>query len=263
MKQILMMTCMLCYMASVCYAQPYPKLYDDKNAIKISLSSLALSNVHVKYERAINPQFSFQLSLGKYLPVDLVKRFSDRKFNWREYELDLENFNELEFYGNYLTIPEIGLSGYYTQGEVRWYAGKKKTLRGFYLAPFYTYHMAALNNVEAADSEGFIYNGNVSVRYAGGGLQAGMQWLVKKWLIIDFNFLGLGVAGVKNKVSYTTDNPYVNYETQLKDFENFVAEELDFKQKQYHISVSENQLNYELNLTAPVLRTGISVGVVF
>jgi len=90
-----------------------------------------------------------------------------------------------------------------------------------------------------------------------------MQWLVKKWLIIDFNFLGLGVAGVKNKVSYTTDNPHINYETQLEDFKNFVAEELDFKQKQYNITVSENQLNYELNLTAPVLRSGVSVGVVF
>ncbi len=263
MKKNLIIICILCYASVVSLAQQYPKLFDDRNAIKLSVNSLVLSNIHIKYERALHPNFSFQLSLGKYLPVDLVKRLSDRQFNWRSYELDLENFNELEFYGNYLTIPEITLNGYYTQGEIRWYPNRKKTLRGFYFAPFYTYHMASLTNVEAFDSEGYFYNGNVSVLYAGGGLQAGIQWLVKKWLIIDFNFLGIGAARVNNKVSYSTDNPYVNYETQIEDFENFVTNELNFKKQQYNISVSENQLNYQLNLRAPVLRSGVSVGVVF
>jgi len=263
MKNFIIIACVLCCTANFCNAQQYPKLFDDRNAIKLSVSSLALSNVHLKYERAINPQISFQVSLGKYFPVDLVKRFSNRKFSWREYEVDLENFNELEFYGHYLTIPEIKVSGYYTQGEARWYPNKKKILNGFYLAPFYTFHMAALNNVEAFDSEDYLYNGNVSVRYFGAGLQAGMQWLIKKRWIIDFNFLGAGIAGIKNKVSYTTDNPYINYESQLDDFEEFVAEELNLDQKKYQITVTENQLNYQLRVTAPVFRSGVSVGVVF
>lgn len=263
MNKLLIIVSIILCCGQLSSAQSYHKIHDCDNAVKLSLGSLALSNVHLKYERKLPSKFSFQISLGKYLPIDLVKRLSDRNFSWREYDVNLENFNELEFYGNYLTIPEINLSGFYTQGEIRWYPGKKDALRGFYLAPFYTFHMAALNNVEAYDSEGYFYNGNVSVQYAGGGLQTGIQWLVKRWLIIDFHFLGFGAARVKNKVSYSTDNPYVNYESQVIDFENFVLDELKLEQKKYDITVSENQLNYELKLTAPVLRSGVSIGVVF
>lgn len=263
MNKLQIIICITFCSVQLSWAQSYHKLHDCNNAIKLSLASLALSNVNLKYERAFLEKFSFQISLGKYLPVDLVKRLSNKNFSWKEYEVNLENFNELEFYGNYLTIPEINLSGFYTQGEVRWYPGKKNALKGFYLAPFYTFHMAALNNVEAFDSEGYFYNGNVSVQYAGGGLQSGIQWLIKRWLVIDFHFMGFGAAKVKNKVSYSTDNPYVNYETQVTDFEKFVVDELKLNQKKYQISVSENQLNYQLSLTAPVLRSGVSVGVVF
>jgi len=263
MKKLLYVLVLTIVSTSYSTAQLYYKTHSCKNTIKLSLSSLALGNVHIKYERAYNERWSAQLSLGKYLPTDLIKRLENRNFSWKDYELDLQNFNELEFYGNYLTIPEIILNGFYTQGEIRWYAGKKEALKGFYLAPFYSYHIATLNNIEAQDEQEYIYNGNVGFRYVGGGLQAGMQWRIKKFLIIDFNFLGLGAARMKNKVSYSTDNPYVNYETQIDDFENFVTQELQLKPKHYQISSKNNQLEYHVKLTAPVIRSGVSVGVVF
>lgn len=244
-------------------AQTYYKINPCNNAVKLSVSSLALNNVHFKYERAVNPDFSFQVSLAKYLPMDLVKRFSNKTFSWRDYEVDLNDFNELEFYGHYLTIPKLNLKGFYTQGEVRWYPGKKDILRGFYLAPFYTYQMASLNNVEAFDSNENFYNGNVSIQYFGGGLQSGIQWVLKKYLIIDFHFLGLGWGTVKNSVSYTTDNPEIDYSSQIEDFNNFIETNLKTDNKKYTIEAKNNQLNYDLKMGVPVLRSGVSVGIVF
>lgn len=241
----------------------YYKLKERKNALKIGLPALFFNNVNVKYQHIINEKLSFQLSWAKYFETDLVKRFEGKIYRFRELEADLTNFNEGGFYGYNVVLPELKMSGFYTQAELRYQFSKKKLWTGFYLGMFSTYHQNFLNNISAYDDLGYNYSGQIDLQVFNTGLQSGYQWLINKFLLIDFHFLGVGWLWVNHNVTLTTDNDNLKFDIINEDLNTSLATDLNFKEKNYSTTTFENGLEYSLKQTTPMFRTGISIGILF
>lgn len=241
----------------------YYKVKQRKNAVKIGLPALFFNNVHIKYQRSINKKFSFQLSWAKYFETDLVKRFEGKKYAFRGYEADFKNYNEGNFYGSNVTVPHLKFTGFYTQAELRYQFSKKKMLTGFYIGPYYTYHLNFLNNIDAYDHLGFNYIGHVDLKVFGTGLQTGYQILIKKFLLIDFHFLGAGWLWAKHNFMFTTDNNNLKYDKINDDLTNTLLTGLNFNAENFSTSTFENGLKYSLKRSAPMFRTGLSLGILF
>jgi len=241
----------------------YYKVKERKNVLKIGVPALFFNNVHIKYQRSINKKFSFQLSWAKYFETDLVKRLEGKKYKFRVWEADFTNYNEGNFYGSNVTEPQIKYTGFYTQAELRYQFSKKKLLTGFYIGPYYTYHLNFLNNVNAYDDLGFNYTGQVDLKIFSTGLQTGYQILIKKFLLIDFHFLGVGWLWAKHNFMFTTDNNNLKYDKINEDLTNTLSSDLNFNAEDFITTTFENGLKYRLKRNAPMFRTGLSIGLLF
>lgn len=241
----------------------YYKVKERKNAIKIGLPALYFNNINLKYHRVINEQLSFQLSWAKYFETDLVKRFEGKTFNFRAYEADFSNFNEGKFYGYDVVVPELKLTGFYTQAEFRYQFSKKKLWTGFYAGPYFTYHQNFINNVIAYDDIGYNYGGQLDIKVFNMGVQSGYQWLIKKIILIDFHFSGVGWLWANHNLLFTTDNNNLNFEKIHEDLDASLANDFNFRQPYYTTSILENGLAYQIKFNAPMFRTGLSIGILF
>jgi len=268
--KILLLSLTLCVLCSqVLKAQKaysfktYYKVKERKNVLKIGLPALFFNNVHIKYQRSINKKFSFQLSWAKYFETDLVKRFEGKSYKFREYEADFAEFNQGEFYGSYVTVPQLKFTGFYTQAELRYQFSKKKLLTGFYIGPYCAYHLNVLNNISAYDDLGFKYTGQVDLSLFNTGAEMGYQWLIEKFLLVDFQFFGLGWSFAKHNLMFTTNNFNLKYDKIDKDLNNSLSTELDFDAEDFKTSTFQNGLKYNVKSNYPILRMGLSVGIVF
>jgi len=241
----------------------YYKVKERKNIVKIGLPALFFNNVHIKYQRSINKKFSFQLSWAKYFETDLVNRFEGKSYKFREYEADLTNYNEGNFYGSSITVPELKFTGFYTQAEFRYQFSKKKLLTGFYVGPYYSYHLNFLNNISAYDDLGFSYTSQVDLKVFSTGIQTGYQILIKKFLVVDFHFLGVGWLWAKHNFMFTTDNNYLSYDKINDDLRNTLLTDLNFNNNDFRTSTFENGMAYSTKRNLPMLRTGLSLGILF
>ncbi|WP_157578701.1 DUF3575 domain-containing protein [Pontibacter roseus] len=153
-----------------------------KNIVKINLSSLALNNTSLSYERSIRPKMSVVVDY-RHMPVKsvvsapLVKKALE-KF-WEEE--DSEDLDAV-FLGN----------NAYT-GEIRFYAGDKPGARGLYLSLYGRYlHMkGAYHEYEySSDVRTYILPFNLEMKGFGGGAMVGYQWLIAKRVTLDWYILG-------------------------------------------------------------------------
>lgn len=244
-------------------SKTYYKIKERKNAVKVGLPALFFNNINLKYQRGINERLTFQISWAKYYETDLVKRFEGKTYNFREYEADLTNFNEDKFYSYEIIMPELKLTGFYTQAEIRYQFSKKKLLTGFYAGPFCAYHKIFLDNVNAYDNVGFNYSGQIDLSVFNTGIQTGYQWLIKKFIIVDFHFLGAGWLWANHNSTFTTNNSNMEFEKIIDDLDNSLSTGFNFRKIYYDISTLENGLTYQIKVNSPMLRTGLSVGILF
>lgn len=241
----------------------YYKVKERKNAVKIGLPGLYFNNVNFKYQRVINERLSFQLSWAKYFETDLVKRFEGKTYRFRAYEADLTKFNEGKFYGYNVIVPELKFTGFYSQVELRYQFSKKKLWTGFYAGPYCAYHQNFLNNIIANDELGFSYSGEIDLRVFNAGFQTGYQWLIKKFLVVDFHFLGVGWLWANHNLKFSTNNKNLKFEKINENLETSLSSDFNLRPIFYNTSAFENGLAYQIKLNAPMFRTGVSIGLLF
>lgn len=154
-----------------------------KNIVKVNLSSLALENHSLSYERSLTRKVTFVAGY-RYMPettvasVFLVEKATDQYPN--KYEVIIDELDAATVANNTFT------------GEVRLYTGEHPGARGFYLSLYgryinlrstYPYDYSIHGNTYHLPFEG-------KLKGLGGGLMAGSQWLIANRVTFDWYILG-------------------------------------------------------------------------
>lgn len=186
-----------------------------KNNVKINLSSLALKNYSLYFERSLSRKISFSLGYRTMPSTNLGELSIVKKLNEKINDGDeiLDGINRMQAGGKAYT------------GEFRFYGGKKSGARGMYLALYgryatfdhdYDYRFTtSANNTVAVPIKSH-------VKGYGAGLMIGKQWLIAKRVNLDVYYLG----GHYGKLTGTSNGPADLSSLSGADKQN-LKEELD------------------------------------
>lgn len=160
----------------------------SKNLIKVNLTSLAILNFSLQYERVLSKNFSaavsFSLMPKKSTPTIIADQFV-RVGEIFVDEMDAETED---------IIRNLSFSSYSITPEVRFYPGKKGYGTGFYMALFYRYgHYEASNlpipyTTDLPDEITIFTSGTITSHT--GGLLLGYQWSLGKHMCLDWQMFG-------------------------------------------------------------------------
>ena len=166
-------------------------------AIKLNLTQLILPGISMQAEYAFHKKMSIGLG-ASILPQ-------------REFPTNLYNLNDNPYASNFSSPVFEGKS---ITPEFRFYPFGREghsAPNGFYIAAYLRYsHYIAHQTVSYHDmssSGAPTYSANATHDYAGttGGLMIGKQWIIAKYLTIDWWIIGGGVGRAKYTYSWQVD----------------------------------------------------------
>lgn len=186
----------------------------QKNAVKVNLSSLALRNYHIQYERKVLPKITINVGLrvmpkGKLPFQDLLEKYAG---------LDNPDLRLGDF--------EIGNTAITI--EPRFYVSKA-AMKGFYIAPYLRYSSFDLklpftyeydhpiNGKTPKDAD---FTGKVNA--ISGGVMLGTQFNIAKRLVLDIWWIGGHYGSSSGDLSFAstlTPQEEQGLENTLRDFD--------------------------------------------
>jgi len=194
MKKIIYFLALLPLMAGAQEKAAAPSV--PKNIIRWNVSSLALSNFHFSYERALSRKVSLSLSYRFMIKGSIP---------FKSYFDDYLQSGDVRF-------NEISTSNNAITPEIRFYFGKGN-LKGFYLAPYLRFStINATTPINYTSSTGGLKTGDFigKVTATSGGIMLGWQFnLSKRWLF-DLQIIGAhygSCSGNLDLVSYIPLTP--------------------------------------------------------
>lgn len=197
-----------------------------KNAIKVNLSSLAIRNYHIQYERQIARRWSVNLGV-RIMPkggLPLEKTFR---------ELLPEVFEDPN-----LDVGRFKMGSTAFTLEPRFYLGKG-AMKGFYIAPYARYSTFDLSfplKYEYTEtSTGTTYNKEAlfsgKVNAFSGGLMLGTQFNLGKRVVLDIWWIGAHYGSSSGDLGFTPTTPFTNDEQNAirETVEDFDASPFKFE----------------------------------
>ncbi|MFY7900687.1 MAG: DUF3575 domain-containing protein [Chitinophagaceae bacterium] len=173
--------------------KPISNKYEgSKNILKINLSSLALNNYHVTFEKLIYNKVSFAVSY-RYMPYG--------NFPFASAINDIFNNKDIN-------INNAKIGGYAITPEFRFYA--KKGMKGIYMSPYFRYSHFDLSipinfaTGIGAPTKTATFNGSLNA--VSGGLLIGLQRQIFKKVNLDIWIIGghFGHSSGDLVANYTT-----------------------------------------------------------
>ena len=221
-----------------------------KNAIKFLPVNLALNNLSFEYERKFSPKSSFIFGLGIAKPKPFADKFG---------------MNDID---NKITNDEFSTMS--VRAAYRHYAGNKPRPYGFYFSPYLKYQKIKVTADNYRRNQDFTpavyYNENYDVNGTtlNLGIQWGVQFLIAKFVCVDFYFLGIeaGLANitatVKSNDAKSIDVIYNGVNDNLDQLPSFLRDKIKTEKiGTNQVEVSGSSIPY------PWLRSGISIGIAF
>ena len=190
----LLLACLV-FNASLSFAQNLPSAVVGGNVIKFNLSSLALNNYGIQYERVINPHQSIALGIsispntGLPFKSTLLDQFGGNE--------DARNAIESTKFTKFTISPEY-----------RFYMSKKGAPIGFYLTPFARYsHMSIDQDYNFTPSSGRKHTAHLTGKFSGigGGFMLGTQFALGTKMVLDWWIVGPFI-GAMNADFHGTDD---------------------------------------------------------
>lgn len=228
--------------------------FPGKNLIKVNVTSLALKNVSLQYERAIAKKISFGMGV-RFMPDGSIPFRSFAKELVQSDEVDDDISKQIDNFrlGNFALTPEI-----------RFYMGKE-VFRGFYIAPFARYATFNVNFpfiLEGEDgnnqptSEEINLKGNLNT--IAGGILFGAQWKLGKQIYLDWSILGPHFGKATGNISgrkSLTPEEQDELRTQLDD--------LDIPFVKFESKVDASGADVKVDGPWAGIRAGITLGFRF
>ncbi|PCH69254.1 MAG: hypothetical protein COC01_01815 [Bacteroidetes bacterium] len=216
----------------------------QQNVVKLNLTSLALMNPSLIYERALNENMSVNLHIQYLLPRGLPSL----SFASEDTSVQFSSFK---------------MSGISVVPEFRMYlSSEKEAPRGFYIAPYFRYSNYGATSTYAYDEDSCtnraMLDTKFNISYIGGGLTIGAHWLINDKVSVDWWFVGFGYGTVTSTVRVTGElqcDTYEqvrgSYETEVSDYGNVTT------------SVGSDFAQVVIKRGLPGVRGGISIGYAF
>jgi Protein of unknown function (DUF3575) len=229
--------------------------------LKINLTQLALLNLSLQYECAINKKLSFAIGASYFLPRK-VKSYFDAFSNERVGDRQVGFISPV-------------ISGWSLTPELRIYPFSKQTSgirTGFYVAPYVRVSQVSMVSKYNEYYEGVTYNLNFTSKFncMSAGVMLGKQWQVgkRKRVLLDWWIIGIGAGTIAPQLEASATNINMSQETQT-DLKNEVEKSivgfkfLGFKNPQ----VTTTNRSFTATLSkVPFLSArglGFSIGYVF
>lgn len=223
-----------------------------KNILKVNLTSLLIRNYSFQYERVLTRSVSLAISY-RFMPLGSAP-FENYIIN-NSPEIEAERFDQMKV-GNTAFTPEL-----------RFYFGKKRFGRGFYLAPFYRFarydavDVPGVYDPSDPDSNQVNLLGKGKLSVNSGGLLVGAQWNLGRVLVLDWWIIGPHYGKSNGNFDAVSSRPLT--EEEQAEFE----ESSDSATPQFGIestvTVNSNGFNAELFGPLPGLRAGLQLGIRF
>ena len=172
-------------------------LFGGKNVIKTNISSLAINNYNITYERSFLKKMS--LSVGvRYMPKSQLPLKSTIEKIINDPNVKINDFQV----GNFAITP-----------EVRFYLSAGK-LKGFYIAPYARYATFDVSIPVTYDNPNYttkptvLFNG--TIKSFSGGILLGTQFSLAKKLVLDFYIIGGHYGSSSGTINAVDINPAMN-----------------------------------------------------
>lgn len=238
--------------SSVRMNQPEIRNENKLNFIKLNLTSVALKNYSIQYERVLNKTISvavaFRTMPSTTLPFRnlILKEVGDDDPETRK------------------TIDNLRISNFAFTPEVRFYVGKKGFGQGFYIAPFYRYANFSSNSLtfnyqnSLGAQSSIALSGKLSANT--GGLMFGAQWALGKHMCLDWSILGPHYGSGTGIFTGVTSRPLTPDEQNNLRQE---LEDLEIPLTNKKVEVNANGASLKLDGPWAGIRAGISLGIRF
>ena len=188
-----------------------------KNAIKVNVSSLALKNFNLSYERSITRKTSFvagysfipESNLGEMAVVQkMAAIYLDENSDLRDH------------------IQNTNMSFHNMTGEFRYYFGKQAGARGFYAGAYGRYASMSFTFLDNYNSSSASYElpYNGTLNGFGGGLMVGAQWLLTDHISLDWYIAGAHYGNTGGDINITQDFSELS-ETERMELETQIEEQ--------------------------------------
>jgi len=189
------------------------KLIGGKSIIKVNLSSLALNNYQLTYERKVANRVSVSLGV-RVMPTSKVPFRS-------AIETYLDNPN--------VDLTNVRMRNFAVTPECRLYL--KNNMHGFYAAPYLRYasfNIAAPINYTFSGSNGYknkIANFSGTINSFSGGVMIGTQYQLLKKLVIDIWIVGghYGISKGTLNGTYIAETTSPDKENERNSLQNILS----------------------------------------
>lgn len=227
------------------------------NNVKVSLSSIALGNYGITYERMLTRRISLSANY-RFMPktaldaTPLTKAVLDIVAD--EGDEITEQLQQAKMSGNAITL------------EARWYTGHRKSgARGFYLGAYGRYAAFKYDfpyDFEATDAgitKKVPFLGDT--KGIGGGALIGVQWQIKR-VMLDFTILGAHYGHMSGKVDGKTDLSELS-EQDMAQLKDDIEGVVNFTDKKYiTATVDRNGVKGDIDAPFPGIK-GLSLSIGF
>ncbi|GGA91673.1 DUF3575 domain-containing protein [Puia dinghuensis] len=242
MKQLLF----FCFLLSVCLAG---RAQEDKlNDLKLNVTSLAINNYHLTYERALTHHVALGLGV-RYMPKGSLP--FEKQFK-KSVKSDKVNFDEFQL-GNFAVTPEC-----------RFYMGKG-SMHGFYISVYGRYASFDVTapieyTTNSGTTETVLFDGKVN-SYSG-GVMFGMQYTLWKVVVLDIMLIGGHYGSCSGTINANNINPPLSAQDQQSLQNNINT----INAKPFNITgqvISSTQAVIKASGPWGGIRSGINLGVRF
>jgi hypothetical protein len=230
--------------------------FAQKNAVKVNLSSIAIRNYHVQYERKILPKITLNLGVRIMPKGGLPLESTFRELLPELFEdpnLDIGRF-------------EIGNTAFTL--EPRLYLSKA-AMKGFYIAPYARYSTFNLtvpvkytyndpNPMIGTQNKTGIFTGKLNA--FSGGLMFGTQFSIAKRVVLDIWWIGGHYGSSNGDLNLATSLPTAEERNALKT----TLDDFDPKPFEFENTVTAQGAN--IKSTGPwagIRALGINLGIRF
>lgn len=231
-------------------------IWYNKNTIKVNLSSIALNNYALYYERMLTRKISATVGF-RYMP----------KTKLTETMLGKEVLNQLDEKDNEDFKPLAASNNTVTAG-IRFYTGSRSGAKGFYAEIYGRYGDFRLDYDYSFTSNGKEYDMIIKAKAKGygGGLLLGGQFNLFKNMVVDLYIIGAhygkvtgDIAGISD-LSTMTPQEKIDMENDIND----IMPEINNKKILTEVKVDNNGVKGKLDGPFAGIRgLGISIGYAF
>lgn len=217
--------------------------FAQMNVIKMNVAGLAISNLSFQYERNLNENRSLALTFAYLNKMELPKKM-------READPALE---------------ALTISGYSIMPEIRFYPNDDKIMpRGGYVGLYGKYNAYEFTTQFESKTFSNTYYPIEEGKYMafGGGVNFGIQWLIKDRVSIDWNIFGIHGGFSKSSASLTSSFPIpATDQADLKARIESIEIPLDLGSVK--ADVDAGGADVEVDVIFLGLRAGLSIGFAF